>query len=419
MTPFKKNITKSIDNLNFAENNVQNLDVDFEKVFSQDTEDNIDSILENNLLNDTGSNITIDNTVENGKIDYSLLGDSFQQTYTGKNKLNNTLLTTETTSGGITCTPNNDGSFTFNETASANVHFRLSETQDFGDTTFSNISQASTTYKSILINAINGVTLIYNTGNKVTSIRIENGTTLNNLRVYPMILLKTETDESYEPYVGGIPSPNPSYPQDIKVVTGDNTVVISNSDNTQSQSIILHLGDLELCKIGDYQDTIVGTKDNWKILRNVGKVILNGSESWDTNQSTETSIRFTANVLSNKLAGQENVGLSNYFKVQAISYKDGISFYTNNITLYIWVLKSVAETINDFQTWLATHNTLVYYILATPTEETITDTTLINDLNDLYDVNMYEEQTNIVATADTGNVPLILDVTTFVTSKGE
>ena len=39
-----------------------------------------------------------------------------------------------------------------------------------------------------------------------------------NLKVYPMVTLSTETNDSYEPYVGGIPSPNPDYPQEIKSV---------------------------------------------------------------------------------------------------------------------------------------------------------------------------------------------------------
>ena len=36
--------------------------------------------------------------------------------------------------------------------------------------------------------------------------------------IYPMIQLASITDESYEPYTGGQPSPSPSYPQEIKSV---------------------------------------------------------------------------------------------------------------------------------------------------------------------------------------------------------
>ena len=67
----------------------------------------------------------------------------------------------------------------------------------------------------------------------------------------------------YEPYTGGIASPNPDYPQDIEVVTGENTIIISNEDNTESQTFNINLGNLELCKIGEYQDYIYKENNKW------------------------------------------------------------------------------------------------------------------------------------------------------------
>lgn len=52
------------------------------------------------------------------------------------------------------------------------------------------------------------------------SLQIESGVTLNKVRFYPMIRLASVTDASYEPYCGGIPSPNPSYPQELKAWNG-------------------------------------------------------------------------------------------------------------------------------------------------------------------------------------------------------
>lgn len=43
---------------------------------------------------------------------------------------------------------------------------------------------------------------------------------------------------SFEPYTGGIPSPNPEYPQEIKSVVNP-TVKVSNEDGTESQTIVL------------------------------------------------------------------------------------------------------------------------------------------------------------------------------------
>ena len=68
------------------------------------------------------------------------------------------------------------------------------------------------------------------------------------------------TEQDYEPYTNGA-SPNPDYPQDIQIVTGENTITISNKDNTESQTFNINLGNLELCKIGEYQDYIYKNND--------------------------------------------------------------------------------------------------------------------------------------------------------------
>lgn len=43
---------------------------------------------------------------------------------------------------------------------------------------------------------------------------------------YDMMLEVGSTGTSYEPYVGGIPAPNPDYPQPISIVTGENVVKV-------------------------------------------------------------------------------------------------------------------------------------------------------------------------------------------------
>lgn len=54
------------------------------------------------------------------------------------------------------------------------------------------------------------------------TIRTGAGLTYNNFVLYPQLEIGQPT--SYEPYCGGQASPNPDYPQEIKVVTGDNVV---------------------------------------------------------------------------------------------------------------------------------------------------------------------------------------------------
>jgi hypothetical protein len=145
----------------------------------------------------------------------------------------------------------------------------------------------------------------------------------------------------------------------------------------------------------------------WYLNKQIGKVVLDGSESYNSNQSTETDIRFTQTALTNKRPSINNTGYSNYFLVRAESYKNGISLYAGDNNLYIWISKSIANDISSFKTWLSTHNATLYYVLATPTYTEITDTTLISQLEAIK--YSYNNQTNITQT----NIdkPFILDVT--------
>ena len=70
---------------------------------------------------------------------------------------------------------------------------------------------------------------------KLSNIQIESGSSMT----------------SYEQYVGGIPSPNPDYPQDINVVTGEQNVKIEGSDGSQEFEVnlgknLIQLNDVEL-----------------------------------------------------------------------------------------------------------------------------------------------------------------------------
>ena len=92
---------------------------------------------------------------------------------------------------------------------------------------------------------------------------------------------------SYEPYTGGIPSPNPSYPQEIKSVVNP-IVKLSNEDGTQSQTVILPYtlnaipvssgGNVTINGqqyIADYVDVERG-----KLVKRVYEYVFSGKESW-------------------------------------------------------------------------------------------------------------------------------------------
>ena len=175
--------------------------------------------------------LTVENSVAGGLKLNQLYGKSEQKKYSGKNLLKVTL--GNITKDGVTCTNNGDGTYTLNGTATNSIDFLLA-------TMFSIVKDKNYRVTGALnykcrIYLINGSSAVYDTGkgisfvysgdstsNKAIHFLIDKGITLNNIIVKPMIvdasLYPDTTYDDFEPYVGGIPSPNPDYPQEIKTV---------------------------------------------------------------------------------------------------------------------------------------------------------------------------------------------------------
>jgi len=136
---------------------------------------------------------------------------------------------------------------------------------------------------------------------------------------------------------------------------------------------------IELCKIGDYQDYIYKSGDDWYIHKEIGKVVLDGTETWNYENG-----RFVSNAMTNlpNVGGRQAV-YSDYFTSLLSGSADyGIfAYYAGANYQQIYVYDKDYTTANDFKTWLGTHNTTVYYILATPTDTAITESALITQLN--------------------------------------
>ena len=170
---------------------------------------------------------------DNGKImDMMIYGKSDQKQYSGKNLLNATLQTT--TKNGVTCTANGDGTYTLNGTATARTEFIISVFNIDISKKYKLIAfTKERSYINCFVQLNQSPWTIYGTSSdsQVTITDSENirlviavieNTTLSNEIFKPMIvdasLYPDTTYDDYEPYTGGIPSPNPDYPQEIKSV---------------------------------------------------------------------------------------------------------------------------------------------------------------------------------------------------------
>ena len=157
----------------------------------------------------------------------------------------------------------------------------------------------------------------------------------------------------------------------------------------------ISLGTIELNKIGDYQDKIYKSNGKWYLEKNIEKITLNGSEDWL--YDTTGNYFFISN--TEKYYKPNSICISDRFIYGEVANTD------NSIKVGNWYFPMIkytqCSTATEFKQWLSTHNTIVYYILATPTTTEITDENLISQLEDIYNIILNENNTIII----NGNLP--------------
>ena len=161
---------------------------------------------------------------------------------------------------------------------------------------------------------------------------------------------------------------------------------------------------IELCKIGDYQDKIYKQDEKWYLYKKIGKVVYNGTETW--NSSSQTYPVFYIDGLEYLNVGfipysNYYLGVSRSNNAGAVASKGNfvISFLNSSSTYRVmltdnrFTADSTGRT--NFKNWLSTNNLEVYYLLLTPTTTEITDSTLISQLEAINGARSYTTQTNI------------------------
>lgn len=230
---------------------------------------------------------------------------------------------------------------------------------------------------------------------------------LANSTLYSTTNINTETSNLL-PYIDlqynvVTPAPSPSRPSVVNVVKGENTLTISNSDDTQSQTYQVNLpSGLELCKISTYQDYFYKDNGNWYKHSEVSKLIYNGSETENWSLNEVSSSYETTRFRMPKTDGVEfNAYFNNFMNRTSTSGSGDYEYgYITSNYIYISINRNRlnGNTATDFKTWLSQNNVIMYYALNTPTNTQITDTTLITQLDNLQKAISYDSQTNISQT---------------------
>jgi competence protein ComEC len=211
-------------------------------------------------------------------------------------------------------------------------------------------------------------------------------------------------------------TPAPLDPVDIETVTGEQTIAITGAD---TQTYVINLDGLELCKLGTLRDYIHYDGGKWYKHAAIGKVTLNGSESWTKSNSTANNLyiyflprlALNSTLLADKLAVYTSNQLYNNNTV-GICYNTAGS---GDPTIRIGVGLSGASTVSAFKSWLSENQVTLYYQLATAADEEITDDKLLRQLNALLKAKTYNGTTTISVT---GSLPATLSVEAYADNWG-
>lgn len=174
------------------------------------------------IASKTGESPVLNDSVAGGlKID-RICGWSKQETTSGKQLLDMSGAKGGT-SGGITVTVNDDGSYSYVGTATSSA-INVWLLGDYGTTaTLFTLSAGNYYIKDVVLFSYNGTTMNeyahyfkLTEDTPITAVRAISAFTgtIYNKTLYPMLNAGTEA-LPWEPYTGNIPSPNPEYPQPI------------------------------------------------------------------------------------------------------------------------------------------------------------------------------------------------------------
>ena len=374
-----------------------------------------------------------------GAVGYSTKydGDTYQYTTTGKNLWGGSTFSPEPAPSGATVSYLSDGSMTVTGTVSASI-WSMSTAYAYANNRMIQLNAGTYTfyvdggiYAQLIgvntdgtgeaalktISSGEGEETITLTGTKLVYPRARLDVGTSNVTVRFMIASGDGTI-AYEPYTAG-PSPNPDYPQSISVVTGTQTITLSDGTNTEDFTV--SLGSEELCKIGDYQDYIYKTNGNWYKHAEVGKEVYDNASSFTLrNTSAAGTKTYAINTPFAYKISASATGFSNCFTffgtITGVSVMYNASFYLDKLGFALYYNTTNPDALNVYFNTdkttaeiLAEQNIVFYYQLATPTDTQITDTTLIGQLDAIEE---WLTRYGYTATVS-GSLPLIINQTTL------
>lgn len=360
-----------------------------------------------------GEELSINDTIE-AKMNVSLYGNTKQngeptpvtpveiQRVTGNNKVvvsNKNLLSNNATSqtiNGVVFIKNEDGSITAKGTATAITDIYIlgntttyKKINGYGNLKLNGCNDGSlSTYMLYCVQNKNGTLSYYQ--NYKDDINITS-TEEDTFRVFIRVMANATINTTFYPMIR---------------FSNTATSYVPHKETIYE----LDLGNIELCKIGNYQDYFYKNNNKWYKREVIGSVTLDGSEKWHLAERTDTNngviyIDYSTigrSDFSNKGA------YSNYAKF-ITSFSTKVGQFDTHYSQWRFYAPTNTITVNEWKTMLKTTNLQLKYIKSESSDIEITDTTLISQLEALKTAMSYTEQTNISQIND--DIPFILKVT--------
>lgn len=206
-------------------------------------------------------------------------------------------------------------------------------------------------------------------------------------------------------------TPTPDTPIPVQVVTGEQTVEISNG--VDSEDFAVSLGSIELCKIGTYQDYIYKNGDDWYVHKETARVDVSSLSGWFASGSYAYKTRNgMSDILPTSSDSATAVGLCNAFSASTTNlvYAGSVDYgfaLPGAGGVGILVRNKNVASLADFTTYLSNNPVYGYFALATATDTKITDATLVGQLNAVHEwLTRYGYSSTV-----TGNLPIIINQT--------
>lgn len=281
-----------------------------------------------------------------------VIEEDFNITSCGKNLLKPIKFNDDEYSG-ITINTLEDGSISLNGTASETIYRTIGNADLKANTNYTLSTDVNSTSNiQFYFNGeptssntnwipVNNNYTVFSVNNDIynaqINITIKSGATVN--MTFKVQLEEGSTATSYEPYQSTT----------TQITLPDEQFAARISDTTKDQFRIAY----------DESD------GNYHLYldKNIGKVVLNGSEEWMMNTNYTTSTMLAVQYLENGMLSNSRI-ISDNFTYNTISEINTIRATVQFLLIGLDITEFA--TVDDFKTWLQSHNTTVYYQLETP-----------------------------------------------------